>query len=130
MTGDENPYPILSKHIIEGIIGDHLDEDIPCAEVVAELQKTFVPFFIIPDRTRAKQCERVWRDLIGDNVLVLDSPQDVCYAAAGAILLSEGQATSMKQIVEILHKAGMPSSRKGAVVKSLTPLADVLLNTR
>ena len=35
MTGDETPFPSLSKHIVEGIIGDKLDDDIPFEEVVA-----------------------------------------------------------------------------------------------
>lgn len=130
MTGDEHPYPILSKHIVDTVIGDRLDDDIPCEEVIAELQKTYVPFFIVPDRTRAKQCERRWRDLLGDHVLVLESPQDICYVTAGAILLSEGQVSSIQQMTDILLKAGMSSSRKGMVAKSLTPLAEVLLNKR
>jgi hypothetical protein len=47
MTGDENPFPALSKHIVEGIVGDKLDDDLSMEEVVAEAQKTYIPFFII-----------------------------------------------------------------------------------
>ena len=99
MTGDEIPYPILSKHVAEGIIGDTLDDDLTVEEIVAELQKTYVPFFIIPDKTRARRCERRWRDLIGDHVLVLESSEDVCFVAAGATLLCEGRVPSMKELV-------------------------------
>lgn len=130
MTGDETPFPILSKHIVEGIIGDKLDEDLSCEEIVAELQKTFIPFFIIPDRTRAKQCERRWRDLLGDLVLCLDSPIDVCYVAAGAMLLSEGRAADLHELTEILSRAGLPSNRRGHVIRSLTPFAEVMLNIK
>jgi hypothetical protein len=127
MTGDETPFPALSKHIVEGIIGDKLDEDIPFEEVVAELQKTYVPFFIIPDRARARRCERQWRDVFGDHVLVLESPVDVCYVAAGALLLSEKRASDIKELTKLLDKAGMPSKRRGKVVGALTPFADVVL---
>ena len=127
MTGDENPFPALSKHIVEGIIGDKLDEDISCEEIIAEAQKTYIPFFIIPDRARAKQCERRWRDLLGDHVLCLDAPVDVCYVAAGAILLSEGRVSNIKELMELLSKAGMPANRKNRVAGSLTPFADVIL---
>lgn len=130
MTGDEVPYPALSRHVVDSIIGDRLDEDLPCEEIVAELQKTYIPFFIIPDRNRAKRCERRWRDLLGDNVLCLEEPADVCYVAAGAMLLSEKQASRMEELTSLLSSAGMPSDRRGAVVRALTPLAEVILNEK
>jgi len=130
MTGDENPYPTLSKHVVESVIGDRLDEDLTCEEIVAELQKSYVPFFIIPDYARAKRCEQRWRDLFGDHVLCLESSVDVCYVTAGAILLSEGQVSDMKELATLLSNAGMPSNRRSQVVRSLTPFADVVLNSK
>ncbi len=127
MTGDEEPFPALSKHIVEGIIGDKLDIDITLEEVVAEVQKSYVPFFIIPDRTRARRCERRWRDVLGDHVLCLESPVDVCYVAAGAILLYEKRVADINELAKQLSDAGMPSSRRGPVVTSLIPLANVTL---
>ena len=129
MTGDEMPYPTLSKHVVEAIVGDRLDEDITCEEIVAEVQKTFVPFFIIPDRARAKRCERRWRDLLGDHVLCLDAPVDVCFVTAGAILLSEGRVSNIKDLTALLSNAGMPSTRRSQVVRSLTPFAEVIFNS-
>ncbi len=126
MTGDENPYPTLSKHVVDAVIGDRLDEDVPCQEIVAELQKSFVPFYIIPDAQRAKRCERVWRDLLGDHVLVLDTSSDVCHVSAGAVLISEGLVTNLKELEERLNQAGMPKGRKGAVIQALTPFAEVI----
>lgn len=130
MTGDETPFPALSKHIVEGIIGDKLDEDIPMEEVVAEVQKTYIPFFIIPDRARARNCERRWRDLLGDHVICLDSPVDVCYVSAGAMLISEGRVSNLQELSDSLTKAGMPSDRRSPIVQSLTPFAEVMLNTQ
>ncbi len=128
MTGDEVPYPSLSKHVVETIVGDRLDEDLPCEEIVAEVQKSYVPIFLIPDQERARRCERRWRDLLGDHVLVLESPIDVCYAAAGALLLNEGLVSDLKDLEKRLSQAGMPAERKGAVMRSLTPLAEVVFN--
>lgn len=125
MTGDEEPYPTLSRYVVEAITGDRLDEDIPCEEVVAEVQKSFIPFFVIPDRARAKRCERTWRNLLGDNVLCLDHPADVCYVTAGAILLNEGLAKDIKELAELLSRAGMPSNRKNQVIQSLKPFAEI-----
>jgi hypothetical protein len=130
MTGDEVPYPTLSKHVVEAVIGDNLDEDLTCEEIFAELQKSYVPFFIIPDQARAKRCERRWRDLLGDNVICLESPVDVCFVTAGAILLNEGRASSIAELVTLLNNAGLSSDRQSQVVQALTPFAEVVLNLR
>ena len=125
MTGDEVPYPKLSKHIVESVIGDRLDDDLSCEEIVAEVQKTFIPYFLIPDHARARKIERRWRDLLGDHVLVLDAPADVCFVTAGAILLNEGRASSMKELAELLNAAGMPSARENPVMQSLKAYAEL-----
>jgi hypothetical protein len=130
MTGDETPYPALSKHIVEAVVGDHIDEDLTCEEIVAELQKSFIPFFIIPDRTRARRCERRWRDLLGDHVICLDAPVDICFVTAGAMLLNEGQASSINALTTLLSQAGMPPDRQSQVVQSLAPFAEVVFNPR
>ncbi len=106
-----------------------MDEDLRCEEIVAELQKSFVPFFIIPDLARAKRCERPWRDLLGDHVLCLESSVDVCFVTAGAILLSEGRASSIDELARLLSHAGLPSERKSQAVRSLGPFAEVVLNS-
>jgi hypothetical protein len=130
MTGDEIPYPTLSKHTVEAIIGDRLEEDLTCEEIFAEVQRTFVPFFIIPDHARARKCERRWRDLLGDNVLILDDPRDICFVAAGAILLSEGRATNIKELNALLNNAGMSSARQSQVDRSLKSFAEVIQNSK
>lgn len=129
MTGDENPYPVLSRHIIDTVIGDRVDDDLRCEEIVAEVQKSFVPFFLIPDHERAKNCERRWRDLLGDHVLCLESALDVCYVAAGAMLLSEKRVADLNELASILSDAGMPSSRRSPVLQALTPLAEVTIQS-
>lgn len=124
MTGDENPYPVLSRHIVDSVIGDRLDEDLKAAEVVAELQKTFVPFFLIPDRGRRDRCEAAWRSLLGDHVLCMDSPEDVCYVSAGALLLSERLVAGRDGLKDALQRADIPKDRLAPVMRTLTPLLE------
>ena len=126
MTGDELPYPVLSRHIADTVLGDRLDDDLKLEEIVAEVQKTFVPFFLIPDPVRAGRCERRWRDVLGDHVLVMEGSTDICYVAAGAILLSEGLVGSLGHLTKILNDAGLSGERTGPVARSLTPLAAAL----
>jgi hypothetical protein len=129
MTGDELPYPILSKHVVEGFVGDRLDDDLKVEEIVAELQKSFVPFFVIPDQQRRKRCESRWRDLLGDHVLCLDDPADVCFATAGALVLSERIVTDVDALAKVLMQAGAPSDRVKATAHALEPFADSLNRT-
>ena len=125
ITGDEKPYPVLSRHVVESVIGDRLDEDLPVEEVLAEVQKTYVPFFLIPDPDRrdSQGCERAWRDLIGDNVICMSSPKDVCYVAAGALLLSERQVGGLDELVDVLGETGMKRDRRRPVARALRQLA-------
>jgi hypothetical protein len=126
MTGDELPYPALSRHIVDTVLGDRLDEDLKAEEIVAELQKSYVPFFVIPDRNRAKKIERRWRDLLGDHVLCMEDPLDVCYVTAGAMLLCEGRVAEVGGVIGILKEASLPADREAAVQRALAPLADSL----
>jgi hypothetical protein len=129
MTGDELPYPILSKHMVEGIVGDRLDDDLKVEEIVAELQKTFVPFFVIPDLERRKKCERRWRELLGDHVLVMESPEDICFVTAGAISLYEGLVKDVDELGRVMQEANVPGERIAAAIRALTPLAEALGRT-
>jgi hypothetical protein len=126
MTGDEHPYPSLARGVVNGVIGDRLDDDLKVEEIVAELQKTFVPFFLIPDAARATRCGRRWRDIFGDHVLVMPDSQDTCHVAAGAILLAEGLARDVKSVTGVLEGAGMKKERVAGVAKTLKPLAEAL----
>jgi hypothetical protein len=126
MTGDEHPYPVVSKHTVEAVIGDRLDDDLKVEEAVAELQKTMVPFFLIPDEKRAQKCGRRWRDILGDHVLVMSAPADACYVAAGAILLSEGLVSGVDAAMAVLRTAGVDDAQAGGVAKALKPLAETL----
>lgn len=122
MTGDETPYPLLSRHIVEAVTGDRLDEDLKVEEIVAELQKTFVPFFVIPTEKRRLKCEDVWRDLIGDHVLVMSAPEDICYVSAGAMLLCEGIAKDLDEVGRAFANAGLPPERRKPATAALKRL--------
>jgi hypothetical protein len=123
MTGDEEPYPILARTIVNSVVGDRLDEDLKVEEVVALLQETFVPFFLIPDQKRRARCERTWRNLLGDHVICMDDAADTCWAAAGAIVLHQRIVPDVKALSETLGLAGAPPDRITSVAHALKPLA-------
>jgi hypothetical protein len=126
MTGDERPYPAVSRHQVDALIGDKLDDDVPVEELVATLQETFEPFFLIPDLDRRARCERRWRDLLGDRVLCMTSPGDTCYVAAGAVGLGEGVIRDIDHLARSLEHAGAPGATVRAAVQALTPYAEAV----
>lgn len=129
MTGDEKPYRVLSRHIVDTVIGDRLDDDLKVEEIVAELQKSYVPFFLIPDHARRRQCEAAWRALLGDHVLCMEAAEDVCYVSAGAMLISEGIAQDRAALEQALTGAGIRSDRLAPVMRTLAPLIDLMTAT-
>lgn len=126
MTGDELPYPAVSRHQVETLIGDRLDEDVPLEAIVAAVQETYHPFFLIPDRQRRQRCEGAWRKVLGDHVICMEGPHDTCAAAAGLLALTEGVAQDLDALGGLLSSAGLPRERIGAVVRALTPYAEAL----
>ena len=126
MTGDELPYPAVSRHQVEALIGDRLDEDVPAAAVVAAVQETFRPFFLIPDPKRRAQCERAWRDLLGDHVIAMESPLDTCYVAAGLVAITERVVPDLDGVARVIAAAGASRERVGSVIRALTPYAATL----
>ena len=123
MTGDELPYPAVSRTQVDTLIGDHLDEDIPTEEVVAVLRETFHPFFLIPDLKRRGKCERRWRDLLGDHVICMESPDDTCYVSAGLVALTEGRVERLEELKPLLESAGAQTERINPILRALTPYA-------
>jgi len=124
MTGDELPYPAVSRHQVEALIGDRLDEDVPLDAVVAALQETYHPFFLIPDRERRQRCEGPWRKVLGDHVICMEAPEDTCSVSAGLLALTEGLAEDLGALAGLLGAAGLPRERVGAALRALTPYAE------
>jgi hypothetical protein len=46
MTGDEHPYPAVSRHQVEALLGEKLDDDIPIEEVIAAAAESCHLFFL------------------------------------------------------------------------------------
>jgi hypothetical protein len=122
LTGDEKPYPQVSAKAVKEVVGDELEGDIPTAAIVEELHHQFEPFFLIPDLERRALCERTWRDLLGDHVVALESPDDTCIVAASLIALGEG-IRDLDGIVDHLRSEGIEQRRVGMIARALMPYA-------
>lgn len=126
LTGDELPYPAVSRHQVDTLVGDKLDEDLPIEEVIAAAAETYHVFFLIPDLKRRKTCERRWRDLLGDHVICMENPADACAVAAAIVGLTEGAIGGVDAVPGVLRDGGVADVRISPVVRAIRPYADLL----
>jgi len=126
VTGDELPYPAVSHHQIEALVGDRLDQDLPIEEVIAAASETFHLFFLIPDLHRRQRCEARWRELLGDHVICMEDPQDACAVAASIVALTEGALPKLDALPGVLSGEGINGGRVSAIVRALRPYAALL----
>jgi hypothetical protein len=126
MTGDELPYPAVSRHHIDALIGERLDEDIPVEEVVAAAAETYHIFFLIPDLARRKRCESRWREVLGNHTICMESPADTCAVAAAIVGLTEKLIPDLDALAGILSTNGFDRQHIGSTVRALEDYAAVL----
>ena len=126
ITGDEPYSDVVSRHHIEGLIGNKLDEDIPIAEVVAAAAEMYHLFFLVPDYPRREGCEKVWRELLGDHVICMQAPEHTSIVAAVIVALTEGLVTSIDGLINVLYAAGYNRDHVGPILQAVQDYADTL----
>ncbi|MFN8614259.1 MAG: VWA domain-containing protein [Vulcanimicrobiota bacterium] len=124
MTGDENPYPTVSKTWVRDLIGDDLTQDIRLDQVVEELSRCYHPFFLVPDRSRLSRCGAAWEKAFGDHVIPLQHSEDTCLVSAALVALCEG--LGMAQLTARLKASGLDRNRIGRVVTAVERFAATL----
>jgi hypothetical protein len=93
LIGDEMPYESVSRSQVRNLIGDRRGEKITTDAILAELQRRYHVYYILPSGSSYVGDNRVlgrWRDLLGQNVIDLDDLDAVCETIALTIGLNEG----------------------------------------
>jgi hypothetical protein len=126
MTGDERPYPAVSRHHIDALIGEKLDEDIPMEEVVAAAAESYHIFFLIPDLARRQRCEARWRELLGNHTICMESPADTCAVSAAIVGLTEKLIPDLDALAGILSSNGFDGQHVGSTIRALQDYAALL----
>lgn len=111
IIGDERIYDRVRHRQVLDLIGDNIEEDIPTEQIFRELEKKFHVFFLFATQGSYDPGDVLynnagggnsrgysdnsggvlyWRDLIGQNALVLDDADAVCETIALTIGLMEG----------------------------------------
>lgn len=123
LTGDEKPYPTLSRSAVRSVLGDEIEDDVLLRDLVDEVRRGFEPFFLIPDLERRRFCEETWRDVLGDRVIPMESPQDTTNVIGAIVAMSEGALPDLDAVGRMLTEKGTNRERIGSVIRALRPWA-------
>lgn len=121
LIGDESWYPHVDPRQVEQIIGDSLAEKISTPDIARELQEKWDVYFIVPQHGSYFKDSRItnsWRDLFGQNVILLEEEDAVCETIALAIGMGEG-TVDLDQGLDDLAEVGADTKAIGAVGKAL-----------
>ena len=122
LIGDEMPYPRVKPREVRAIIGDELGEPIGTEAIVAELQRTFDVYYLLPTAAGwggdAEVLTR-WRKLLGQNVIELDDLDAVCETIALTVGLGEDAIDLDAGLADLISYG---SAATATVGKALAPL--------
>ncbi len=124
LIGDELPYKRVKRREVKHVFGDKLPGDIPIRDIIAEAQQKYEIFFVLPNLTSYyddPEILRVWRSLLGQNVLRLDDPRGISELIASTIGLAE-DAVRWDDLVGDLHQAGTQQTVAQSVSTALAEL--------
>lgn len=129
ITGDENPMFVVDPGQARRILGDELPAPIEATDVLIELQKQFHVFFLVPDRVRAADphCLPVWRHLLGEAAVVLESPDDTALACALLVAITEGLTPDAAGAARFLsEKLGCDDATRERLLGTVQPYLQAL----
>ena len=128
IIGDEIPYPRVKRNEVARHLGEKLQADVPVEEVMAELERRYDVYFILPNMTSNWGNETVlrrWGQLLGQKVLRLENPQGISELIASTIGLAEGKV-DLDELAGDLEECGADASVAQAVGQALLPVATAM----
>ncbi len=126
VIGDEIPYAMVKRKEVGALIGDGLQANIPVEEVVAELQRTYDVYHVLPKMTsnwKNAEVRRRWVELLGQNALRLEEPAAICELIASAIGVAEGKV-DLEHLTDDLQQAGSSAALAQAVRNTLVEVGE------
>lgn len=127
MSGDEAPFAFLEPAHVRASIDPRAQERFAVHELVAELEKRYEPFFLIPEPWRAERddCAKIWERLLHERCVVLETAEDTAVACALLLGIGEGALTERGQIEALLEsKLGREGAARDRVVRAVLPYAE------
>ena len=122
LIGDEMPYPQVKPKEVAKFIGARLPEAISTEAIIAELQRRWEVYFIIPTAAGwggDTEIRKRWRQLLGQNVIELDDLDAVCETIALTVGLAEDTVDLDAGLADLVEMGSAASSTVG---RALAPM--------
>lgn len=122
LIGDEMPYGKVKAREVRDVLGEHIPQDIPVTDILAELQRTYHVYYILPAGSSYvgnTEVLGIWRKLLGQNVIELDDLDAVCETIALTVGLGEEAIDLAAGLADL---ADVGSAAGGSVSKALAGL--------
>ena len=124
IIGDERAYSKVERSLVAEYVGDSLQEDIPTAEIVAEAQEKFEVFYLFAAQGNYEPPQVIdpeddgfavgWRELLGQNALVLEDANAVCETIALQIAVMEGRISIEEGAADLVAAGADRSAAEAA----------------
>ena len=117
IIGDELPYPRVKRAEVARILGEEITEDVPTEVILAELQRRYHVYYILPAGASYAGNTTVvdrWRKLLGQQMIELDDLDAVCETIALTVGLGEdaiGLDDGLDDLVDVGSTAGASVGR-------------------
>lgn len=92
VTGDEPPFAVVDAALVARVFGDTMQDSLDIYTVIEEAQRRWHVFFLIPDPHRYTRFDTgpVWKNLLHEACVTLQTPEDAALVAAMLVALTEG----------------------------------------
>ncbi len=127
MTGDEVPFVALDPARTQALLGGPEPQRLAIHELAHALERTYHPFFLIPDpgRAQAYRTEATWRQLWDARVVVLADPEDTAYACALLVAIEEGVLKDREGLSRFAHERfALTGAALDRLVDAVAPYAE------
>ncbi len=106
ITGDDNLFPSCRPRDMSVVFGDISDTTETVKTIFERASQTWDIFCIIPDASRARECEHSWREVLGERVIVAQRYDDICDIAGALTAIQTGAVTSLGELQQGLLRLG------------------------
>jgi hypothetical protein len=126
--GDERAHEQITRAEASSIFGDKLQVDVSLHEAIKAAKERYNVFHIVVGGGSSHGDDpatmKFWRELLGQNVLKLDEPDNVCEMIAATIGVIEGRA--IDAVESVLVGGGSSKKAADAVTRAIGPLFNSL----
>ncbi len=126
VIGDEVPYSLVKRKEVAHWIGDSMQANLPVEAVIAELERTYDVYSVLPKMTHHWDnpvVHRRWVDLLGQKALRLEDPAAICELIASTIGVAEGKV-DLEHLADDLQGAGSSAAAAQAVRNCLVEIGE------